>query len=530
MADNEDSDFLWAPVPFDKAAAMIADKGVVSRRVFDDLLPEFQGAAFVITHVEDMDLVMSIQQRVAELPLGGDWDEIKQSIAKDLSPWLDSEEDPDAAERRAELLLRSHGYAAYSAANHEALKAQRDLFPYLKYITAQDERVRGPHAALNGLVLPADSPFWDAHTPPWEFGCRCDKVGMMEHEVEEELKIDRQKTPSERMIYEAGSSELAMLEQKGRIIRRAKTASGGYADQEVDVTRDPNGFKYRPGDVSLLRNVDLIRQRYPADLWRGFQAWAELHQVGDGRTVWDWLNRVEAPNPASSAAAKVAVKAVAKKASKVSKALAAHRAANPPVSDAIEIQPRIHARKEAGEALAAIEQVHGDGKLAKIPLHGKAAKDTLGHYASHSRSGLPIEIAIKGSGKWKRLTTAHEVGHYLDHHGLGPVAGQFESERRSTPAWQRWHAAVSQTPTMRQIAGDFRITAKNRAYYLSDREVFARGYAQWIAQRSGNPAMLSEVALTRASPLPWRQWPDDEFGPIADAMDAIFAEAGWLRP
>lgn len=288
MPENDDN-FLWKAVPFEEAAALIEGKGVMSRRIFDDLLPELQASAFIITKVDDLDLVQSIRGRVADLPLGGDWDEIKREITNDLSPWLDTEEDTEAAERRAELLLRSHGFAAYSAANWKSLEANTDIFPYRKYQTAQDERVRGAHAALDGLILPAESPFWASHTPPWEFGCRCDVVGISESELEEILASDKAKARSERQVFERGSSELEMLETRGRILRRGPSGGGGFAEQEVDVTRDPDGFKFRPGDVSLLRNPELLRQRYDSDLWQGFQAWAELQEVSDGRTIWEWL-------------------------------------------------------------------------------------------------------------------------------------------------------------------------------------------------------------------------------------------------
>jgi uncharacterized protein with gpF-like domain len=34
-----------------------------------------------------------------------------------------------------------------------------------------DDRTRLAHAALNGMILPADHEFWRDHVPPWGFNC-----------------------------------------------------------------------------------------------------------------------------------------------------------------------------------------------------------------------------------------------------------------------------------------------------------------------------------------------------------------------
>jgi len=55
--------------------------------------------------------------------------------------------------------------------------------PYWRYIAVQDGRARDSHAALHNLVLPKSDPFWDTHTPPWEFNCRCAIEGCDEEEA-----------------------------------------------------------------------------------------------------------------------------------------------------------------------------------------------------------------------------------------------------------------------------------------------------------------------------------------------------------
>lgn len=49
-----------------------------------------------------------------------------------------------------------------------------ELYPNLKLVSVNDKRVRKEHEVLNGTVRPFNDPFWASHTPPLDWGCRCD--------------------------------------------------------------------------------------------------------------------------------------------------------------------------------------------------------------------------------------------------------------------------------------------------------------------------------------------------------------------
>lgn len=55
----------------------------------------------------------------------------------------------------------------------------------LRYETAGDERVRASHKALDGVVKPVGSPFWDQNAPLNGWNCRCDLVQVVDDEEEE---------------------------------------------------------------------------------------------------------------------------------------------------------------------------------------------------------------------------------------------------------------------------------------------------------------------------------------------------------
>ena len=57
---------------------------------------------------------------------------------------------------------------------------EAEIFPYLRYVTAGDERVRSSHKALNGVIKPVNSPFWTANAPLNGWNCRCNLVQVEE--------------------------------------------------------------------------------------------------------------------------------------------------------------------------------------------------------------------------------------------------------------------------------------------------------------------------------------------------------------
>lgn len=79
---------------------------------------------------------------------------------------------------------------------------------------AKRARVRATHAALDGVVLPADSKFWDGHYPPWEWGCRCQVIPLMDMDVEEmreaeaALPLERRKVLEGQALADAESGRL----------------------------------------------------------------------------------------------------------------------------------------------------------------------------------------------------------------------------------------------------------------------------------------------------------------------------------
>lgn len=174
--------------PNEAAADYIHGKALADPTNFGNLPDQLKQRAFTVAGIEQLDALQRIRDAVAKLPEGASWDEAKKEIAAEISPFVGGDDDSKrttASKARAEFLLRTHGFQAYAVARHQQqMSAARD-FPYWKYETVGDSRVRPGHAALDGKVLRADDPWWKTHYPPWDWGCRCIVVAIDEDDVEE---------------------------------------------------------------------------------------------------------------------------------------------------------------------------------------------------------------------------------------------------------------------------------------------------------------------------------------------------------
>lgn len=283
--------FFTDATPNTKASEAIRGKSPVTREVFQSLLPELQADAFVIAEIEAFDVLQRIRDTIAELPLGGDWKELKAQIVDELGPYFDTEA---AALRRAELLLRMHGFRAYSAANHRLIEAHADVFPFCQYVCTTDGRERATHGALHGKVLPTNHPFWRNHTGPWEYGCRCGKSPLTAEEADEIAGEDATK-PAEKQKVLTGAI-LNRLELTGILFTARPDPRGGSktgAAQDFDVRtpkeRGESEFEWRAGDTGIP--LSEIRDRYDAETWAAFMAHAKATEIRPGLTVWQWLQQ-----------------------------------------------------------------------------------------------------------------------------------------------------------------------------------------------------------------------------------------------
>lgn len=185
--------------------------------------------------------------------------------------------------------------------------------------------------------------------------------------------------------------------------------------------------------------------------------------------------------------------------------------------------------KAVQEAVAAIDQVHGDGNLPRCAVF----TDVFSEAGNFDRQGM--EIRISRSAAYPRITMLHEMGHFIDHGWLGVTRG---GRRVSDTVWDAWVDAVGNSVAVQEIAD---MLAAGRAlssghpvkssfleYLLRPSELWARSYSQFVAQRSGNSAILSELSEFQELELPF-QWQENDFRAIDLAIERVLRAVGWIQ-
>lgn len=82
---------------------------------------------------------------------------------------------------RLQTMFRTQTAMAYEAGRWEAMQdpvADAIVWGY-EYVTVGDDRVRPNHAAMDGIRLPKDDPFWISNWPPNGWNCRCSTIEIL---------------------------------------------------------------------------------------------------------------------------------------------------------------------------------------------------------------------------------------------------------------------------------------------------------------------------------------------------------------
>jgi hypothetical protein len=145
------------------------------------------------------------------------------------------------------------------------------------------------------------------------------------------------------------------------------------------------------------------------------------------------------------------------------------------------------------------------------------------------------------------LSLVHEIGHVLDAAVVG--APGVQASVAEHPNLTEWRAAIQASASHTRLRalqkqthfdyqfgdstiGPVEIDQKMVSYFLQPQELFARSYSQYVAVRSGDAALLSQVrAITENKrDVFWAEmWDDDDFEAIALAFDRLWIGLGGLK-
>lgn len=227
-----------------------------------------------------------------------------------------------------------------------------------------------------------------------------------------------------------------------------------------------------------------------------------------------------------------------------------------PVSEALKLPKSGKMAKHYKRALDAIDSVHGDGDLPEIPIKTNSQMRSFGRLNSRwkgKKDGWVTEfIEVNGKKDHPELTSVHEIGHFLDNHGMAhDIANWGATDNLNFGTiWDDYIRALNNSDWMKTamrmsalpeefavevsegaLSWTAQVDQRHLRYLTSSREIWARSYAQYIATKSGDEVLLAQLADRREEMIYGmiNQWDEDDFKPILKAIDGIFEKLGWIR-
>lgn len=455
---------------------------------YQDVWLEEHNHAFTVAKCMEMDLLRDVQDSlVSALRDGVPYKQWAADITKTMQDagWWGKKEvtDPKTGEvkksqlgsaRRIKTIFDVNVGQAYQKGVWDR-GYQSKLHPYVIYRVGPSKEHREDHLSWDGLVLSKDDPFWDTHWPRNGWGCKCRTRFVSKAEFSRMQRDGVTDLTSMDAGYPTKTKPIKTRAPKQEMTTYVNKRTGKM--HTVPKGIDP-GFEFNQGKAQ-------VRKTTSAQVYREKQA--------------EFKNTFSDTRPDTG---------------------------KPTVSSGVQVSSRKYATV-AQYTLKLVDSVHGDGKLPGVPLLASTARSWAGVYRFY-RNGTSKEIRLSNIGRHPELTLAHEVGHYLDHQGM-PGTG-FTSSATSFEPMKKLMGAIDGSKTIQELKK--LPPNRYRTYYLDKNEEFARAYSQYILYKTGDPKLrkqLNEILESGNTLYQLSQWSDDDFVPIAQAMDDLFGELGWIQ-
>lgn len=151
-----------------------------------DLRADEHATQFTVSRLAAVDVLADLRQLIIDSVEGDlsrtDWERSAQRLLARKGWWGEREvTDPATGEvvttrftpARLALIYDTNVRQAAVAGQWERVQDTKRLYPYLRYVTLDDAKVRAQHRAWHNLTLPVDDPFWSLHMPQNAYRCRC---------------------------------------------------------------------------------------------------------------------------------------------------------------------------------------------------------------------------------------------------------------------------------------------------------------------------------------------------------------------
>ena len=163
--------------PFTQQVAFFRGKlgNLVPTTGWRDMLRQQHDRAFMVAGAQNADLLAGLAASIDRaISQGASIDDFRRDFRQLVreSGW----EPTGEFNQRTRTIYGTNLRASYAAGR--AAQLREGGFPFVLYKHGGSADPRPQHLAWDGIVLPADHPFFQTHTPPNGWGCSCRLVGL----------------------------------------------------------------------------------------------------------------------------------------------------------------------------------------------------------------------------------------------------------------------------------------------------------------------------------------------------------------
>lgn len=164
------------PGRFDEAVDFFRRRVPMRKTEWSKLGTGARQRGFTVAEVAQLDVINSVWSALDDsIANGSTFDEFKKTVTADLvDEWQGRVANPPA---RIATIFRTNVVQAQNAGRHAQMTTPAILErrPFWQYVDVDDQRECPICNACHGVILPFDDPWWDTHSPPNHFSCRCRK-------------------------------------------------------------------------------------------------------------------------------------------------------------------------------------------------------------------------------------------------------------------------------------------------------------------------------------------------------------------
>jgi uncharacterized protein with gpF-like domain len=183
-------------LPFDEAIDFLRKKVSLPTERWTDLWEGQHARAFSVAGAARDDLLADLREAVKKAVAKGttlaefqkDFDALVQKSGwsyKGSRGW------------RTRVIYETNLRTSYQAGRYKQMTDPEVMQrrPYWQYVHGDSKNPRPEHLAWDGLVLPADDPWWETHYPPNGWGCKCKVLTLSPRELKKLGKDEPDSAP-----------------------------------------------------------------------------------------------------------------------------------------------------------------------------------------------------------------------------------------------------------------------------------------------------------------------------------------------